>query len=92
MPTSGTPRRRLDVESEILPDGSMVLYDPIIATAYPISESAALVWDACDGRNTTEAIVERLADVYDAPTERIGRDVRTLLTDFVNHGLLEHAE
>lgn len=87
--TALLPQRRLDVRVEPLPDGSAVLYDPRAETAYAISESAALVWELCDGTHGAAAITEELAAVYDAPLARIARDVDALLRHLHELGLLE---
>jgi len=72
-PLRASLRRRLDVRFEPLPDGSAVLYDPVAETAYAISESAALVWELCDGAHTATAIGEELAAVYDARADARAR-------------------
>jgi Coenzyme PQQ synthesis protein D (PqqD) len=79
----------LDIVSEQLPDGSMILLDPINSTAYPLSESAAVVWNACDGDHETTTIVQELDDRYDAPRQRIEQDVDDLLRHLGDLGLLE---
>ncbi len=92
-PLSATfwPLARPDVRCTPLPDGSAVLYDPTTETAYAISESAALVWELCDGAHTRVAITEELAAVYDAPAHIIARDVAALLDRLLELGLLERA-
>jgi hypothetical protein len=90
-PLRASLRRRLDVRCEPLPDGSAVLYDPVAETAYAISESAALVWELCDGAHTATAIGGELAAVYDAPADVIARDVAALLDRLLELGLLERA-
>jgi hypothetical protein len=89
MTLASSFRRRSDIDEEMLPDGSMVLLDVLNAVAYPISESAAAVWRACDGHHTAAAITDRLAVVYDAPREQISRDVDALLRHLHDMGLLE---
>jgi hypothetical protein len=89
MIAGGRPRRRLDIVSERLPDGSMILLDPISFTAYPLSESAVVVWNACDGHHDPVTIVEELGDLYDAPRQRIEQDVESLLRHLRDLGLLE---
>ncbi len=90
-PVTASLRRRRDVRCEPLPDGSAVLYDPTAETAYAISESAALVWELCDGAHSATAIGQELATVYDAPVDVIARDVDALLRRFQELGLLERA-
>jgi hypothetical protein len=89
MAATARPTRRLDVNSELLPDRSMILFDPLNTIAYPLSESAALVWHACDGNHTAAEIADALAVVYEASDERIAHDVEALLQHLVDIGLLE---
>ena len=89
--SASLPLRRGDVRSERLPDGSGMLFDPRTGVAYAITASAVLVWDACDGAHSLTAIVDQLAEVYEAPAEIIARDVPALLHDLCGRGLLEPA-
>jgi hypothetical protein len=82
------PRQRSDIVTEHLPDGSAVLFDQGKTTAYPISASAAMLWDACDGTEPVTALVDRLVAVYDVPAELAARDVAMLLRDLEAKGLL----
>jgi hypothetical protein len=88
MSVPGAPRRRSDIVTEHLPDGSAVLFDQEKTTAYPISASAAMVWDACDGTEPVVALVDRLVSVYDVPAERAAHDVAMLLQDLETKGVL----
>ncbi|HEX6800288.1 MAG TPA: PqqD family protein [Ktedonobacterales bacterium] len=56
-------RRRADVETEILPDGSCVLFDPATNTGHALNASGALIWDCCDGTQPAGAIADELADL-----------------------------
>ncbi len=82
------PHRRTDILSEAQPDGSAVLYDPRTRVAYAVSATALQVWLACDGTQSAAAIADQLGAVYDAPPDRIRRDVDDLLADFNIRGLL----
>ena len=82
------PRRRPDVRAEVLPDGSMALYDPCTRVAYALNASATLVWQACDGTCATTSISDGLSAVYDAPPDVIAGDVAALLHDLTRLGLL----
>ena len=44
--------------------GELIIYDLRTNCAYCLNESAARVWQACDGRTTIADIVEQLATVY----------------------------
>ncbi len=87
--TLSPPRRRPDIRIEHLPDGSAVLFDPRNSMTYAVTQSAAMVWEACDGAHPLDAITDTLADTYDAPREVIARDVDALLSHFQGLGLFE---
>jgi hypothetical protein len=83
------PRRRDDVLTEFFPDGSGLVFDPRCERAYSLTTSAAIVWQACDGAHTTDAMAEELVAVYEAPADVIAVDVRALLEHLSEIGLLE---
>ncbi len=83
------PRRRGDVLTEYLPDGSAFLYDPNTEMVYPLTVTAAIVWEVCDGTHGSVAMVNELGDSFDAPPDVIEQDVRAVLERFGEIGLLE---
>lgn len=54
-------RRRDDVETAILPDGSCLLFDPVTNNGHALNAAGALIWDYCDGALWAEAIADELA-------------------------------
>ena len=55
-----------------------------------LAGTSAEVWHALgEGGRTLPDLVEALAKVHRAPPETIGRDVRALLTDLIERGLVE---
>ena len=84
--------RKPDVTAEVLPDGSMVLFDPATMMAYPISASAAVIWEACDAGPLPAGAIDDLLAVYSAPRDVIERDVETFLAQLVELGLLAPLE
>ena len=88
MTGGSRPRRRAGIQAEPLPDGSVVLFDADAAMAHPISASAALIWEECNGSQTIETIVEKIGAVYDAPAETIARDAEALLRHLSELGLI----
>ena len=65
--------------AEVLPDGSTILIDPVTNMTYSITESAALLWESCDGTRDAGTLAAVLADHYDAPFEVIRHDVDRIL-------------
>ena len=89
---SDNPRRRADVTLDQLADGSAVLYDKARKMAHPLTQTATLIWQACDGEHTLAAIVDELAAAYDAPRDAIEGDVTTFLRQLTDLHLLEESE
>lgn len=89
MENASSPRRRTDVLAEYLPDGSAVIFDPRTHTAYPLTATAAVVWETCDGAHPSGTMVAQLAAVFEAPADVIERDVQTFLEQLIAIGLIE---
>ncbi len=87
--TTSKPKRRESIESQPLPDGSGLLFDPDSATAYPITESALRIWQLCDGEHEVESILDDLEAHYDVDRPTLEQDSFKLLDDLAQKGLLE---
>lgn len=85
------PRRRPDVEMEVMPDGSALLFDPQTEQGHVLTAFAGLVWDMCDGTMTSAALTAELAQLLPALTD-LAQTVQALLTEFSELGLLEMHE
>lgn len=80
-------RRRADVETEILPDGSCVLFDPATNNGHVLNASGALIWDCCDGTQPASAIADELADLL--PNEaQIRSQAFELIASLLRMGLV----
>ncbi len=86
---ASTPKRREAVESQPLPDGSGLLFDPDTATAYPVTESALRIWQLCDGEREVGAILNELEEHYEVDRDTLERDSLKLLEDLAEKRLLE---
>jgi hypothetical protein len=86
------PTRRADVEMEVMPDGSGLLYDPQADKGHVLTALGALVWDMCDGTLTAAAIADECAALL--PQQPDTADiVRDLIGSFVDlHLLMEGPE
>jgi hypothetical protein len=87
--SAASPKRCSAVICEHLPDGSTLLYDTRNRNSIAVTQSAAIVWDACDGNRTVGSIVTELLEVYEAPAEVVAADVASVLEDFARRGLIE---
>lgn len=83
------PKRKDGVQVQDLPDGSALLYDTETATAYPVTETAALAWRGFDGERSVDDVVDQLHARFEAERETIADDVRKLLEDLESKGLLQ---
>jgi len=70
-------------------DGEIVLLHAARNIIIHANETAALVWQMCDGTNTTEQIIEVLAGVYPEEREQIARDVPGIIQKLRAQGALD---
>ena len=89
MSPTSKPKRREAVEAQPLPDGSGLLFDPVTATAYPVTESAFRIWQSCDGTHTVAAIFDDLEAHYEIDRPVLEHDALALMEDLEQRGLLE---
>jgi hypothetical protein len=84
------PRKSLGIYDEILPDGGLVLFHSEGAVILTLNQTAALIWEYCDGNHDVDAIVAQLRDVF---PEAAGadRDVRSLLGTLCAAGIIADA-
>lgn len=86
------PKAREDVVFRTLAD-EWVLYDPASNQVHVLNLSAALVWTACDGERTVEAIVQEVAESYPdhPPPDAVLADVTEAIERFAQEDLLASA-
>lgn len=78
-------------------DDEAVLYDPAHHAVHYLNRTAWFIWNCCDGRHDVDGIVAAVAQAfdpgahYDDPISSIRSDVRTTLSNFTEHGLVESA-
>jgi coenzyme PQQ biosynthesis protein PqqD len=56
---------------------------------YSLNEVGTRTWELIDGHRSVEEIAATLAEEYEAPLADIEADVRALLQDFREQGLLD---
>lgn len=85
--TGTKPRKAATTDDELLPDGSMILFDAERQELLTLNPTAALVWECCDGEHDLAAIVAEVREVFPgAPA--IAADVRAALAQFRERGML----
>ena len=66
-----------------------ILHDRCNGRAHVINESAAQIWELCDGQNTLDQIVSAFAGVYAQPAADVRADVQYILAKFHELRVLE---
>ena len=59
-----------------------ILHDRRNGRAHVINESAAQIWELCDGQNTLDQIVSAFAATYALPAADVQADVQYILAKF----------
>jgi PqqD family protein of HPr-rel-A system len=88
MATANKPKVRSDLDLVEL-DDELVLYDSARDEVHYLNATAALVFKLCDGSATVRELSTEIAEALGVPEKRIERQVRTLLKDLREVGLLE---
>jgi hypothetical protein len=89
VPRDARPVKATCVEDEMLPDGSVVLYNGCRKQVLTLNATAALVWECCDGEHDTEAMLAEVRDVFPAAAGA-ERDVREVLEMLAQAGMIAH--
>ena len=66
-----------------------ILNDRRNGRAHVINESAAQIWELCDGQHTLDQIVSAFAAVYGLPAADVQADVQYILAKFHELGVLD---
>ena len=72
-------------------DESVLLYHPGLTKAMRLNETAAVLWELCDGELTVGDMAAMLADAYPDQAEAIAADVSLALRTLVDAGALRFA-
>lgn len=81
------PRRRDDIETHLMPDGSALLYDPALAEGHALNITGSFIWEYCDGTLTPDEIAAELASVLPQYPEMHDEALR-VIAEFAAMGLL----
>lgn len=70
-------------------DGEIVLFHPARNVIIHSNETAALIWQMCDGNNTVEDIVNILSGAYPDAAAQIAKDVPETIQKLRAQGALD---
>lgn len=82
-----TPVLNADYHLEKI-DNEILLYSLSGTKAVYLNETAALIWEVCDGRRTVEDIIGLLAQAYPQQEKQIGSDVIAAIQTLVENGAM----
>ena len=80
-------RRREGLYERELP-GELILYDPECDRAFLLNQTAAAVWDLCDGATSVEQMAREISASFSISQERALEDARTTVANLEREGLL----
>ncbi len=81
------PIKRAGILDELLPDGSLVLYDAARREVITLNPVAAYVWECCTGARDVRAIIAEARELF-PDTSRVEADVLTFLNDLQQANLI----
>lgn len=81
--------RKIVDEYMIIPTGERLAdFNGIIS----LNETAAFVWKKLENGATADDLLGNMTDEFDAPRETIQSDLKSILAELDEYGVLEHAE
>jgi len=86
--TSVYPKRRSDLRARDV-DGELMMLDRQRQLVHQLNETAAYIWERCDGHHTVTAIADELAQAFDVTRETAHTDVAAAVREFAAAGLME---
>lgn len=86
----GAPQRPARAEGYSVEelDGELLLFSPASGSVIALNQTAALVWNLCDGSRTVEEIAALIAAAYPDAAAEIPGDVADVVALFGRHGAL----
>ena len=87
MDLNARPIHQENFHSEVL-DQEIILYFPGGGQFLYLNQTAALVWELCDGSLSVDEIIQALQTVFPESAEEIRNDVADTLQMFQKHGCI----
>lgn len=57
---SSFPLRNPELQTKLLPDGHVVVFNETTLWAHILSPSGAVIWEFCDGQHSVDAIMDEM--------------------------------
>ena len=70
-------------------DNEILLYHPGLTKAIQLNETAAIVWELCDGERSEDEIMSLLVEAFPDQADEVRRDVEAVLRRLSSEGALQ---
>ncbi|MBY0359200.1 MAG: PqqD family protein [Candidatus Obscuribacterales bacterium] len=80
------PRRMEGIQSTLLPDGHVVLFDSRSDWAETLNPAAAIIWEYCDGQTSLAEMGSIIAEISKRPNSL--DETKALIDELHNQGLI----
>lgn len=64
-------------------DGELLIFDPESGRIVQVNETAALIWQLCDGRHSLQELGDVLAEAYPEAAEAVRQDIPVIVQQLV---------
>jgi hypothetical protein len=82
-----TPKRQDGYRLEVIEEEALLFHPGDTKILY-FNQSAAVIWQLCDGERTVEEITDLLSDAYPDAGRQIAQDVESTLEMLADHGAI----
>ncbi len=83
------PRQKPDFKLEMM-DEELLLFHPAQNKILYCNQTAALIWQLCNGERTPEEISELIAAAYPEAADVIANEIQSTLRQFHEQGVIEY--
>lgn len=66
-----------------------ILFNPDNSDIVVINSTGCFIWSACNGKNTKENIIAKIAEEFDVDKERASKDLEGFISDLEKRNFLE---
>ena len=89
MTPGNKPRQKPDFKLEKM-DDDLLLFHPSQNKIFYCNETAALIWQLCNGERTLEDINTLITTAYPESAETIASEIQNTLQQFFEQGAIEY--
>lgn len=80
------PIRNPELQTKLLPDGHVVVFNEVTLWAHILSPSGAVIWEFCDGQHSLDAIMDEMEALTGTRPE--AAETEQFIADMQENGLI----